>query len=374
MSRRRYRDYDSGWAPYVPVAERRARGRREMEKLRKSGKQIEPIEIAGRTIAASFWGKAWCKHVESFGDYSNRLPRGRTYVRNGSVCHLGIDAGGIEAMVPGSSLYHVKVGIKTLKAARWKALKKHCTGRIGSLIELLQGRLSDEIMAAVTDREHGLFPVPGEIRFSCDCPDWAGMCKHIAAVIYGVGARLDTRPELLFLLRGVDHEELIAAGADGAAITGTGSRRSRRRKLTGDALADVFGVDIEAAASPRSTAKRRTTTTKKNAARKKAKTARAKSTESKTAKSRKATKTFKSKTATKSTKAKAATRASKPKPFRPSARTIAALRRRLGMTKSEFARAVGVSATTINNWEVAKGSIRPHAKGLAGLTRLHGQA
>jgi uncharacterized Zn finger protein len=338
-----------------------------MDKLRKQGKQIEPVEIAGRTIASSFWGKGWCKHVESFGDYSNRLPRGRTYVRNGSVCHLGIRAGQVEAIVSGSSLYQVKVEIKALKPSRWKALKKRCTGRIGSLIELLQGRLSDEIMAAVTDRNDGLFPLPGEIRFSCDCPDWAGMCKHIAAVICGIGARLDSRPELLFLLRGVDHEELISAGADGAAITRTRSPRSRRRTLDGDALTDVFGVELEATAAPRATSKRPSTT------RKKGKGSRTKWPKSKAANPRKTTKISKPAPATKSKKPKASKKPAKPRPFRPSARTVAALRRKLGMAKAEFARAVGVSATTISNWEAAKGAISPHARGLAGLTRLHGQ-
>ncbi len=370
MSWRRYRDYDSGWAPYVPVAARRARGRREMDKLRKQGRQIEPVEIAGRAIAASFWGKAWCRHVESFGDYSNRLPRGRTYVRNGSVCHLGIRAGEIEAIVSGSSLYQVQVAIRPLAPAKWTTLKQRCTGRIGSLIELLQGRLSDEIMAVVTDREHGLFPLPGEIRFSCNCPDWAGMCKHIAAVIYGVGARLDTRPELLFLLRGVDHEELITAGADGAALTGAGSRRTRRRTLAGAALGEVFGVELEAAAAPPPSAGRRPAADTKAA-----KKTPAKAPRSRSAKKPKPAGTPAPQATSRGAATKGAAGRTSPRPpaFRPTARSIAALRRQLGMTKAQFARAIGVSAPTVTNWESTKGAIRPHAKGLAGLARLHQQ-
>ena len=160
----------------------------------KKGVDIQPIEIEGRKIVRSFWGQAWCDHLESFSDYDNRLPRGRTYVRNGSVCHLAIKKGQVEAKVMGSELYNVQVGIDTLSQRRWNAIKKQCSGQIGSLLELLQGALSDNIMLVVTDRDKGLFPKPAEIHFDCDCPDWAGMCKHIAAVLYGVGARLDNDP------------------------------------------------------------------------------------------------------------------------------------------------------------------------------------
>jgi len=194
------------WRPYVPVATRRRKAQREMDKLRKRGLDVQPVMIEGRKIARSFWGGAWCTHLEKFSDYSNRLPRGRTYVRNGSVCHLEVETGQVRAMVSGFKIYNVTVDVKPLPAKRWRDLKKSCTGRIGSLLDLLQGKLSDGVMQVVTDRDQGLFPLPREIRFKCDCPDWAVMCKHVAAVLYGVGARLDERPELLFQLRGVDHE------------------------------------------------------------------------------------------------------------------------------------------------------------------------
>ncbi len=227
--------YDSygGWAPYVPVATRRADARKQMDKLRKKGVDIQPVEISGRIIARSFWGKGWCDHMESFGDYSNRLPRGRTYARNGSICHLAVANGSVDAIVSGSQLYHIKISIKTFGDPSWTALKQRCTGKIGSLLELLQGRLSDEIMGVVTHRKDGLFPQPGEITYQCNCPDSAGMCKHIAAVVYGIGARLDERPELLFLLRGVDHQQLIDTNAATAEITAGSARRNRRGTLTG---------------------------------------------------------------------------------------------------------------------------------------------
>lgn len=236
---RRRRDY--GWAPYVSVAERRAMAGQELKKLKKKGLKVQPVEVAGRKIAGSFWGKGWCEHMESFSDYANRLPRGRTYVRNGSVCHLDIDNGRINAMVSGSQLYNVTIAIAPLPKEKWAAVKRACTGRIGSLIDLLRGKLDRGVMEIVADRRNGLFPQPGEIKFDCDCPDWAGMCKHVAAVLYGVGARLDQSPEMLFLLRGVNHEELVDIPT---AVTDAASAGTSRRRIAAAGVADVFGIDL----------------------------------------------------------------------------------------------------------------------------------
>jgi len=209
-----------------------------MEKLRRKGKRIDPVQTAGRKIAESFWGRAWCTHLEKFSDFANRLPRGRTYVRNGSVCHLEIGEGNVDAIVSGSELYDVSVRIAKLAPKRWAELKGRCMRGIGSLLELLQGRISAGIMAVVTDRDAGLFPAPREIDMDCSCPDWATMCKHVAAVLYGVGARLDQKPDLLFVLRGVKAEELVVEGAVTPAA-------GRGRKLAEADIAEVFGIDVE---------------------------------------------------------------------------------------------------------------------------------
>jgi uncharacterized Zn finger protein len=240
-----YGGYYGGWAPYVPVAERRRKAAKKMDSLRKKGVDVQPITIDGRKIAKSFWGEAWCEHLESFSDFANRLPRGRSYVRNGSVCHLAVAKGKIEAKVSGSELYDVQISIKTLAPKKWSAVKARCGGQIGSLLELLQGRLSDQVMAVVTDRKEGLFPLPGEISMHCSCPDWATMCKHVAAVLYGVGSRLDSKPEMLFLLRGVNHEELIEADAEKAVTAATSRGKSKR--LATAALDEVFGIQIDTA-------------------------------------------------------------------------------------------------------------------------------
>ena len=241
-----------GFKPYVPVAKRRAQAAREVEKQKKKGQPISPIVIKGRTIANTFWGKAWCDNLESYSDYANRLPRGRTYVRNGSVVDLQIRPGKITALVSGSSLYKITIEITPVASAHWRCVKGQCAGQIGSLVELLQGRLSQGVMDIVTARDGGLFPKPREIRLSCSCPDWAGMCKHIAAVLYGVGARLDRQPELLFLLRKVDHLQLIEAAMPQAGKKSTTGKKT----LVDSDIASVFGIELaepEAAPSAAST-------------------------------------------------------------------------------------------------------------------------
>jgi uncharacterized Zn finger protein len=236
----RYNDDYYGWRPYVPVAQRRAQAEREVAKRAKKGQQISPIRIEGRTIAATFWGKAWCTNLEGYSDFSNRLPRGRTYVRNGSVVHLKVDNGRIEALVSGSELYDVRIEITTLPKPDWQALKAQSAGKIGTLVELLQGKLSKAVMELVTDRQNGLFPKPKEIKLRCSCPDGARMCKHVAAVLYGVGSRLDSSPELLFVLRGVDHLELIEQAIPTAPIKSTSSAPT----IATDDLAAIFDIEI----------------------------------------------------------------------------------------------------------------------------------
>jgi uncharacterized Zn finger protein len=214
--------------------------------MRRKGRAIAPVTISGRIIATSFWGKSWCTHLESFSDYSNRLPRGRTYVRNGSVVDLQIAPGQVRSLVSGSRLYKVAIDIKRLPARRWSALKRRCAGRIGSLVELLRGSLSDGVMEVVTHRKDGLLPAPHEIFVGCSCPDWARMCKHVAATLYGVGSRLDHQPELLFTLRGVDAAEMVEAAVRRPATRG--SARKTRVLKSGE-VSDVFGIEIDAAPS-----------------------------------------------------------------------------------------------------------------------------
>src|SRR5258705_4259546 len=231
-----------GWQPYVPVAEKRRQAERKLAKLKKPGQSVAPVTIEGRTIAKSFWGKSWCINLERYSDFESRLPRGRTYVRNGSVLDLQIAKGEVVAMVAGSSLYKIRITIAPVAAARWKTICRDCAGAIDSVVELLQGRLAKGVMDRVCREGDGLFPSPEEIKLFCNCPDWAGMCKHVAAALYGVGARLDEKPQLLFVLRGVDENELIAgAGGD---LTLAKSAPDTAKVLDDGDVAALFGLEM----------------------------------------------------------------------------------------------------------------------------------
>ena len=349
-----------GWSPYVSVAQRQANAKKEMEKLRKKGQCVMPVEIEGRTIARSFWGKGWCEHLESFSDYENRLPRGRTYVRNGSVCHLEIREGEILAMVSGSELYKVRITIAKLAPAKWAAIKSRCTGQVGSLLELLQGKLSAEVMAVVAHRTDGLFPLPGEIKLDCSCPDWATMCKHVAAVLYGVGHRLDTDPGLLFTLRGVDAQELITA-----PINLMDGDSTQSDTLADADLADLFGIDLDltpapapknspATAKPTRSAPRQTSTPAKPA---------------------KAASKPRPATATPATPPTSTSKPAKPKPapkpFSPTGSNIRKLRGKLNLSVDEFAARISASPATVRRWEGTRGKCTLHARFLEALQELH---
>jgi uncharacterized Zn finger protein len=230
------------WKPYVPAAARRQAAERTVAKMQKGGHMLSPVAASRSAIAKSFWGKAWCRNLERYSDYSNRLPRGRTYLRNGSVIDLKIGPGEVTAQVMGSSLYRITVSIREVTAAHWQAIARDCARSIDTLVELLQGQLSNSVMERITRPGTGLFPSPTEISFTCSCPDSAAMCKHVAATLYGIGARLDSAPELLFGLRKVDAKELIARAGEGGApvqkLPGAG------RILDSSKLADVFGIDF----------------------------------------------------------------------------------------------------------------------------------
>ena len=375
------------WAPYVPVAEQRARARREMAKLKKKGQPIQPVDIEGRTIARSFWGRGWCDHLESFSDFANRLPRGRRYVRNGSVCHLEIRPGHVEAIVSGSELYRVTIDVTQLEADIWESIKATCAGQIGSMLELLQGKLSRDVMGVVTERDHGLFPKPREIDLDCSCPDWATMCKHVAAALYGVGHRLDHQPDLLFLLRGVDAAELIATEI---ALPG---REATSDVLADEALSDIFGIDLDseddAFAVPevpeKKTAKPKQSTRPKSEASPKRLSVptgtRPEKVTTKRPRGRAAKKTASASRRAKSSVTSIATTrgtsrvaTSEPSRLRVTGAWIVRLRRKHNLSVAEFARQLGVSPSTVYRWELTSGNLNPHNRVREALQALHEQA
>jgi len=238
------------WAPYVPVAERRRKAAGAMARLANKGQTISPVVVQGSTIATTAWGKAWCANMESYSDYANRLPRGRTYVRNGSVADLQITPGTVAAKVSGSSIYCTTITVKPVPKENWQQICAACAGGIDSLVELLQGRFSRSVMDRLCRQGDGLFPAPKDIRFDCSCPDSATLCKHVAAVLYGVGARLDSQPELLFTLRQVDPAELLSKAGSGLVTAPAAGERT----LADDDLGALFGLEMDGSTATASAA------------------------------------------------------------------------------------------------------------------------
>jgi uncharacterized Zn finger protein len=233
---------DGEYPGYVSAAERRRRIAAALRELERRGVTPAPVTVEGRQIATTFWGRAWCDHVEGLADLATRLPRGRSYVRGGAVVDLRIEPGAVRARVCGTELYEATVRIARLPRARWAAVRRASTGRIANLVDLLSGTLPDAVLQVLCDRESGLFPGSGEIALECTCPDDARLCKHLAAVLYGIGARLDRAPELLFVLRGVDAAELVAAAGAAASRVASGESALPRERL-----GEIFGIELEPA-------------------------------------------------------------------------------------------------------------------------------
>jgi uncharacterized Zn finger protein len=233
------------WSQYESVQERREGMERELKKRISRGEVMEPLEIpvGKRRIAGTFWGKSWCEHIESYRDYENRLSRARSYLRQGSVYNLTVEPGKIRAQVAGSTLYDVEVTIKPAAPEDWVGIQQACAGQVGSLLDLLSGQLGSGVMEVISDKERGLFPSPREIRFNCSCPDYASLCKHSGAVLYGVAVKFDADPALFFRLRGVDPAELLSSGADQALSP------AAEAALDGEDLSALFGIDFGQGAS-----------------------------------------------------------------------------------------------------------------------------
>lgn len=190
--------YGYGYPKYVSVAQKKAKAENTLKKLKKKDPDISPIEIQGTKLASSWWGISWNKNLEGYADFSNRIGRGRSYVRHGAVLDLKIKEGKIFSLVQGgaSRPYIVKINIHKLKSTAWETILQKCRGKIDSMGDLVEGKLPRAMETLLTDSKNGIFPSPSEIQFDCSCPDGASMCKHVAATLYGVGARLDNDPSL----------------------------------------------------------------------------------------------------------------------------------------------------------------------------------
>lgn len=230
------------------VGERKAKATKALEKLGKKG-VFQPVSVQG-PLAVTWWGKAWNRNLEGYADYSNRIGRGRSYVRSGSVIDLRVMEGGVEALVQGSRSQPYKIGIDiaTLYAPSRKRLAEACAGKLESAEALLAGRFPEDLQGMLASEASGLFPNPKQIKFSCSCPDWASMCKHVAATLYGVGVRFDQDPALFFMLRGIKVEELVGDVVRKSAdqlLKARGRGESTRLDLDNAGLGGLFGLELE---------------------------------------------------------------------------------------------------------------------------------
>jgi len=229
------------WYYYSDAKEAKARIKKEIAKRQKRGEPFCVVEApSGNTkLVKTFWGKAWNDNLESYHDYEYRLPRGRSYLRQGNVYDLLIEPGLVTSTVAGSEIYEVRVTIKPLEEDVWNQINEQCSGQVASMLDLLAGKLGAGVLKILCDPESGLFPKPKEIRFSCTCPDHADMCKHVAATLYGVGVKLDTQPDLFFVLRSVDPTELLSSSTLEISA-------SQDPSLAEEDLSALFGIEIEA--------------------------------------------------------------------------------------------------------------------------------
>jgi len=232
-----------GYGEYVSVAEKKEKAKKQLEKLRKKDPELSPIIIEGKKIAKTWWGLAWCKNLESYADYSNRIGRGSAYVKNGFILDLKIEQGVIKGKVYGSHLYNIVIRIDKLDDANKELVTGAIGRKIDSVEDLLNGNFPKEFGEVFLTQRKGLFPSPKEIRLKCSCPDWADMCKHVAAVLYGVGARLDTDPLLFFKLRGIDVGEFIKKTIDDKVLNMMKNAGTVTERVIKDAdIANIFGI------------------------------------------------------------------------------------------------------------------------------------
>jgi uncharacterized Zn finger protein len=230
---------------YVSAAKKKANANKALAKLKKKNPNTRPVIISGNKIAKTWWGSAWNNNLESYADYTNRIGRGRTYVRNGSVLDLQIEPESVTAIVAGSrsTPYTVRVDISALPTTKWTKITEICARSIANIDELVQGRFPTELTTLFTQKGEGLFPSTKEIKFSCTCPDWAYMCKHVAAVLYGIGARFDEDPTLFFKLRNIEIEALIKKSIDEKMENMLKNSDKKTTRVMKDAdIGSLFGI------------------------------------------------------------------------------------------------------------------------------------
>ena len=164
----------------------------------------------------SWWAKRWLAAMEQVMD-RGRLQRGRSYARKGQVLSLEEGKGQVKAKVQGSQRtpYKVTIELTPLSEKDWAKVLAALAERPYFVAQLLAGEMPQEIQEAFQAAKLDLFPGRRELSQDCSCPDWADVCKHLAAVHYILAERFDEDPFLLFRLRGKTQDAVLAALGDG---------------------------------------------------------------------------------------------------------------------------------------------------------------
>ncbi|BBM84145.1 SWIM zinc finger family protein [Candidatus Uabimicrobium amorphum] len=238
-----YYEYDQ---PNKTVAQKKKIAQQKLAELRKTNPRIQPVVVTGKKLVTTWWGKAWTDNIESYADGDNRISHGKSYVRNGFILDLQIDRASVDALVQCNETYKVSIEIDLLDKEKWQQIEKNCQGKLGSLQALLDGKFPKSLGEVFTNQQSGLFPSLSEISFRCNCPIWTGMCKHVAAVLYGVGVRLDSHPTLFFTLRDVAIDNLINKAVENKKLSFLEKAQKKSSRVLNDSdLALLFGIDID---------------------------------------------------------------------------------------------------------------------------------
>ena len=229
-----------------PSAEElRRRAKESIKTAKQKGRKYEPIVAKSKrgAVCTSWWGQAWCENLEKYADYASRIERGRGYVRSGAVVDLQIEHGHVTAKVQGrrKTPYNVEIMIGRLSEESCQHIIDRCSSKIESMEKLVSGEFPEELKDIFSSKE-GLFPTPTEISFRCSCPDWALMCKHVAAVMYGIGIRFDENPFYFFTLRGIDVDRFIGVALENRVEKMLQNHNCKSSRIIDGDTTEIFGV------------------------------------------------------------------------------------------------------------------------------------
>jgi SNF2 family DNA or RNA helicase/uncharacterized Zn finger protein len=153
----------------------------------------------------TWWGKQWLNALSNI-DYSNRLPRGKTYANKGAVMDFSIKNHLISAKVQGSERkpYKQDISLQAFTKKEAEIIIETIAENMVVLAALLSRQIPKELDRLLKEQNIQLFPNDWRsLNMKCSCPDYAVPCKHLAAVVYLLANEIDKNPFNLFELRGL---------------------------------------------------------------------------------------------------------------------------------------------------------------------------